>query len=114
MPQLGAARETARVYRAPRDLLPLCIDMPDINRIKFRIGVNLGDVIVEEHDIFGDGVNVAARLYRRDRGERRRWRAREQQACVRWIASACRHPGVRCDLRAGRGGETQRASFDCR
>src|SRR5262249_27906974 len=28
----------------------------------FRIGVNLGDVIVEEHDIFGDGVNVAARL----------------------------------------------------
>ena len=31
-------------------------------RITFRIGVNLGDVIVEEHDIFGDGVNVAARL----------------------------------------------------
>ena len=31
-------------------------------RIEFRIGVNLGDVIVEEQDIFGDGVNVAARL----------------------------------------------------
>lgn len=31
-------------------------------RIKFRIGINLGDVIVEEDDIFGDGVNVAARL----------------------------------------------------
>jgi adenylate cyclase len=31
-------------------------------RIEFRIGVNLGDVIAEEHDIFGDGVNVAARL----------------------------------------------------
>src|SRR5262249_38967288 len=31
-------------------------------RIRFRIGVNLRDVIVEEHDIFGDGVNVAARL----------------------------------------------------
>src|SRR5262249_50680383 len=31
-------------------------------RIRFRIGVNLGDVIVEEHDIFGDGVNIAARL----------------------------------------------------
>jgi TolB-like protein/class 3 adenylate cyclase len=30
--------------------------------IRFRIGINLGDVIVEEHDIFGDGVNVAARL----------------------------------------------------
>jgi adenylate cyclase len=31
-------------------------------RIEFRIGINLGDVIIEEHDIFGDGVNVAARL----------------------------------------------------
>jgi adenylate cyclase len=31
-------------------------------RIDFRIGVNLSDVIVEAHDIFGDGVNVAARL----------------------------------------------------
>src|SRR5438067_4050774 len=31
-------------------------------RIEFRIGVNLGDIIVEEGDIFGDGVNVAARL----------------------------------------------------
>jgi adenylate cyclase len=30
--------------------------------IKFRIGINLGDVIVEDGDIFGDGVNVAARL----------------------------------------------------
>ena len=31
-------------------------------RIEFRIGVNLGDVIVEGEDIYGDGVNVAARL----------------------------------------------------
>src|SRR5438552_10189076 len=31
-------------------------------RIEFRIGVNLGDIIVEEGDIFGDGVNLAARL----------------------------------------------------
>ena len=36
--------------------------VPEDRRIRFRIGVNLGDVIVEEHDIFGDGVNVAARL----------------------------------------------------
>jgi adenylate cyclase len=35
---------------------------PPEKRIEFRIGINLGDVIVEEHDIFGDGVNVAARL----------------------------------------------------
>jgi adenylate cyclase len=31
-------------------------------RIELRVGINLGDVIVEEDDIFGDGVNVAARL----------------------------------------------------
>ena len=34
----------------------------DERRIRFRIGVNLGDVIAEGEDIFGDGVNVAARL----------------------------------------------------
>ncbi|MEE9589034.1 MAG: adenylate/guanylate cyclase domain-containing protein, partial [Hyphomicrobiaceae bacterium] len=37
-------------------------DLPDEQRIKLRIGVNLGDVIVEGSDIYGDGVNVAARL----------------------------------------------------
>ncbi|MER8745037.1 adenylate/guanylate cyclase domain-containing protein [Mesorhizobium sp. M1004] len=34
----------------------------DPRHIRFRIGVNLGDVIVEENDIYGDGVNIAARL----------------------------------------------------
>jgi adenylate cyclase len=37
-------------------------EIPEDKRIAFRVGINLGDVIVEEHDIFGDGVNVAARL----------------------------------------------------
>ena len=37
-------------------------DVPADRRIEFRIGINLGDVIVQEDDIFGDGVNVAARL----------------------------------------------------
>src|SRR5262252_9337865 len=38
-------------------------DIPEGKRIEFRIGINLGDVVVEEDgDIFGDGVNVAARL----------------------------------------------------
>jgi adenylate cyclase len=36
--------------------------IPEDERIRFRIGVNLGDVIVESDDIYGDGVNVAARL----------------------------------------------------
>jgi class 3 adenylate cyclase len=31
-------------------------------RIAFRVGINIGDVIVEPHDIFGDGMNIAARL----------------------------------------------------
>ncbi len=37
-------------------------DMPSSRALLYRIGINLGDVIVEESDIFGDGVNVAARL----------------------------------------------------
>jgi adenylate cyclase len=35
---------------------------PPESRIEFRVGINLGDVIVEGEDIFGAGVNVAARL----------------------------------------------------
>ena len=37
-------------------------DVPPARWMQFRIGVNLGDVIVENEDIFGDGVNIAARL----------------------------------------------------
>ncbi|MBV8536126.1 MAG: adenylate/guanylate cyclase domain-containing protein [Alphaproteobacteria bacterium] len=36
--------------------------VPEDQRIRFRVGINLGDIIVEDDDIFGDGVNVAARL----------------------------------------------------
>jgi adenylate cyclase len=36
--------------------------VPIDRRIEFRIGINLGDIIVEDDDIFGDGVNIAARL----------------------------------------------------
>jgi len=35
---------------------------PPDKRIEFRIGINMGDIVVEDGDIFGDGVNVAARL----------------------------------------------------
>ena len=37
-------------------------DLPEDKRIEFRIGINLGDVVVDGDDIHGDGVNVAARL----------------------------------------------------
>jgi TolB-like protein/class 3 adenylate cyclase len=36
--------------------------LPEGKRIEFRIGVNLGDIILDDGDIFGDGVNIAARL----------------------------------------------------
>ena len=35
---------------------------PQDKRIEFRMGVHQGDIVVEDQDIFGDGVNVAARL----------------------------------------------------
>lgn len=37
-------------------------ELPDASRMEFRIGINLGDIMVEGEDIYGDGVNVAARL----------------------------------------------------
>jgi TolB-like protein/class 3 adenylate cyclase/tetratricopeptide (TPR) repeat protein len=38
------------------------IDVPGDRRLEFRVGINLGDVVVEGEDLLGDGVNVAARL----------------------------------------------------
>src|SRR5688500_13141667 len=37
-------------------------EVPEARRIVFRIGINLGDVVVDDGDLLGDGVNVAARL----------------------------------------------------
>jgi adenylate cyclase len=37
-------------------------DRPNSHRMRFRIGINLGDVLVDGSDIYGDGVNIAARL----------------------------------------------------
>jgi len=36
--------------------------MPQVKRIEFRIGIHVGDIIVDDNDIFGDGVHIAARL----------------------------------------------------
>jgi adenylate cyclase len=56
---VDAVRCAAEVQRGMRDREP---EVPDERRIRFRIGINLGDVIAEEDDIFGDGVNIATRL----------------------------------------------------
>ena len=47
---------------AQRDLKTKNSDLPDERKVQFRIGVNLGEVIVDRDDIYGDGVNTAARL----------------------------------------------------
>jgi adenylate cyclase len=56
---VDAVRCAAEVQRAMLDCEP---EVPDQRRIRLRIGINLGDVIADGDDIFGDGVNVAARL----------------------------------------------------
>src|SRR6187401_1126336 len=37
-------------------------DVPQDVRIELRIGIHVGDIIIDDNDIFGDGVNIAARL----------------------------------------------------
>lgn len=65
----GALAEFASIVAAMRcameiqaAMAALDTDLPAEMRLSYRIGVNLGDVIVQDDDIFGDGVNVAARL----------------------------------------------------
>jgi len=45
-----------------REMVVRNLGVPNGQRIEIRVGINLGDIIVEDGDIFGDGVNVAARL----------------------------------------------------
>ena len=47
---------------AQRAVLDRNAEIPEDKRLVFRIGINLGDVIIDGDDIYGDGVNVAARL----------------------------------------------------
>jgi adenylate cyclase len=45
-----------------REMIGRNVGVPEDHRIELRIGINMGDIVVEDGDIFGDGVNVAARL----------------------------------------------------
>ena len=56
---VNAVRCAAEIQRS---MIDRNADIREDKRIGFRIGINLGDVIVEPEDIFGDGVNIAARL----------------------------------------------------
>ncbi|MBW5439062.1 adenylate/guanylate cyclase domain-containing protein, partial [Bradyrhizobium canariense] len=59
-PSAVEALRAAMVFQAR--VRELTAGAPEDRRIAFRVGINIGDVIVEPHDIFGDGVNIAARL----------------------------------------------------
>ena len=56
---VDAARCAVEVQRGMADENA---EIPQAKRIEFRIGIHLGDVILDDNDIFGDGVNIAARL----------------------------------------------------
>ena len=56
---VDAARCAVEVQRGMADYNR---DIPPDKRIEFRIGIHVGDIIIDDNDIFGDGVNIAARL----------------------------------------------------
>ena len=56
---VDAVASAAEIQRAMADAEP---DMADDRRVRFRIGINLGDIMIDDDDIYGDGVNVAARV----------------------------------------------------
>ena len=61
--------------------------MPADSRIEWRIGVNLGDIIIDGDDIHGDGVNIAARL-----------EALAEPGGICVSGTVCDHIGDRLDL----------------
>ncbi len=81
-----AAVETA--VGIQRSLAEQSADIPDDKRLQFRIGVNLGEVIVDRDDIYGDGVNIAARL--------------ESLAEPGWCSNWCRVCTISWDARGAR------------
>ena len=61
--EFASAVDAARcAVEIQRDMAAQNSDVPPDNRIEFRIGIHVGDIIIDDNDIFGDGVNIAARL----------------------------------------------------
>ena len=56
---VDAARSAIEVQRG---MAERNADVPQQIRLEFRIGIHVGDIIIDENDIFGDGVNIASRL----------------------------------------------------
>ena len=61
--EFASAVDAARcAIEVQRDMAAQNADVPQHSRIEFRIGIHVGDIIIDDNDIFGDGVNIAARL----------------------------------------------------
>ena len=61
--EFGSAVDATRcAIQTQRGMAQRNADVPAEQRIEIRIGIHVGDIIIEEGDIFGDGVNIAARL----------------------------------------------------
>jgi adenylate cyclase len=59
---LQNAPSTRCVAPSPAEMAERNAGVAEARRIKFHMGINLGDIIKDGRDIYGDGVNVAARL----------------------------------------------------
>lgn len=61
--EFGSAVDAVRCAIEIQELIASSnADVPQEKRIEFRIGIHVGDIIIDQQDIFGDGVNIAARL----------------------------------------------------
>src|SRR5713226_2030636 len=61
--EFASAVDAARcALEVQRDMAGQNAEVPQDGRIEFRIGIHIGDIIIDDNDIFGDGVNIAARL----------------------------------------------------
>src|ERR1019366_8454543 len=61
--EFASAVDAARcAMEVQRGMAKQNIDVPQEAEIEYRIGIHVGDIIIDDNDIFGDGVNIAARL----------------------------------------------------
>jgi adenylate cyclase len=58
----SAVDATRCAMELQRDMAERNVATPEEHRVEFRIGINVGDIIIDEGDIYGDGVNIAARV----------------------------------------------------
>ncbi len=59
---ISATSAVLAAYAIQKSIEPRVKDIPEENRMRFRMGVNLGDIFWDDEDIYGDDVNIAARL----------------------------------------------------